>query len=192
MSWSFNYKVILIFSIYLTWGNMVAQRYDIPTLYFKNGDTLKGERHAFLKKQVQFSKTLKSKPVKYDFEDIIKVDVMNRRNNEVSTYVPEKIVGGRRKAMIERRVEGYLSHYRIKRYSGTEGNFYYDLYLKRKSEDAISFVGTENPFKFNFRKKITGYLNDCQPLVAKINAKEFKRKHMNEIVQYYNENCVKK
>ena len=171
---------------------VIAQRNEIPTLYFKNGDTLQGERHTFLKDQIQFLKTPTSKFVKYDFDDLIKVEVMNKKSNEVTTYVRTAVVGKKRKLTLELAEEGFLSYFRSKNYTGTDGTFFYNFYLKRKGENAITFVGSQNPLQRGFKKRITAYLNDCDALVQKIKTKEFKRRHIKEIVRDYNENCIEK
>jgi hypothetical protein len=41
----------------------------------------------------------------------------------------------------------------------------------------------------SFKKRIKGYFNDCSGLVTKINNKQFGRKDLVEIAEYYNDNC---
>jgi len=43
----------------------------------------------------------------------------------------------------------------------------------------------------SFKNKIRKFFSDCPELVEKINDKIFKRKHIEEVIEYYKLNCFK-
>ena len=51
--------------------------------------------------------------------------------------------------------------------------------------------GLMKPTWISFRKDMMDYLSDCSAILSKLDKKEFKSREMEEIVQYYNDQCSK-
>ena len=62
-------------------------------------------------------------------------------------------------------------------------------YLLREGEDQVTHLGSTDIFSKNFKKAGSDYFADCPELVEKIQNKEYKKKHLEKVVRYYNKNC---
>lgn len=72
------------------------------------------------------------------------------------------------------------------------GGGYYSIsnyYVKKDNDKEVTHLGSTGLFSKNFKKAASSYFSDCPSLVAKIQHKEFKKRHIEEIVAYYNTNC---
>lgn len=68
----------------------------------------------------------------------------------------------------------------------------YDIenyYLRREGEKKAVHLGANKLFTNNFREAASDYFKDCPPLVEKIQQKTFKKRHLKEIVRFYNTEC---
>ncbi|TVZ55251.1 hypothetical protein OD91_0497 [Lutibacter sp. Hel_I_33_5] len=67
-----------------------------------------------------------------------------------------------------------------------------DYFLNKKTEDKLTLIGSKGNFLYkNFKKTASKYFGDCPTLVNKIQSKEFKLKHLPEILEFYKNNCNK-
>lgn len=62
-------------------------------------------------------------------------------------------------------------------------------YLKKKNESEATYLGNNALFSKNFSKTSAEFFEDCPELVKKIENKEFKKKDLKEIIEFYNTNC---
>ena len=75
---------------------------------------------------------------------------------------------------------------------GFPGGFYGQInnyYLKKADEDDVVHLGSNALFSKNFTNGIKAYFNDCIELINKVEQREFKNKDIQEIVEFYNNNC---
>ncbi len=64
-----------------------------------------------------------------------------------------------------------------------------NLYVLRTGEEKATHLGSNQLFTKNFKTAASVFFKDCTSLVTKIQNKDFKKKHIKEIVQYYNSEC---
>lgn len=67
----------------------------------------------------------------------------------------------------------------------------YKEYLNRKNENDVVGIRDNKYFTKNFKKAAALYFRDCKMLVEKIINKEFRRRHIEDIVNFYNSKCHK-
>lgn len=64
-----------------------------------------------------------------------------------------------------------------------------NYYLKRTTETEAEHLGSNQWFTKNFKDAASAYFSDCPELVEKIKNKEYKKRDLVEIVEYYNNEC---
>ena len=64
-------------------------------------------------------------------------------------------------------------------------------YVKKPNDDKLTLLGRYNPlFSNELKQNVLQYFSDCKNLTDKIENKEFRfRDGIEEMVNYYNENC---
>ncbi len=181
-------KFLAVLVLFLT-GSSFAQG-EMPTLIFKNGDTLHGISYAFKGKKIKFRKNKESEFIKYDLDDVSKVKLVSKYGG-IAVFVRLPIMGKRQKQTMQLTVEGPVSLYEMVGSVSTDGSYITSYYVKRSDEEAVAFMGSTNPLITGFRKRAIKYFKDCEPLVEKLKKKEFMLRNMKEITYYYSENCAK-
>ncbi|MEZ4852991.1 hypothetical protein [Flavobacterium sp.] len=61
--------------------------------------------------------------------------------------------------------------------------------MKKQTEDVAEKCAAFGYIGNSFKKFINNYFKDCQKLISKVENKEFKKKNLEEIVEFYNSNC---
>ncbi|WP_405411627.1 hypothetical protein [Maribacter sp. Asnod1-A12] len=71
------------------------------------------------------------------------------------------------------------------------GNYYdiKNLYVSKGVNGEVTHLGSNQLFSKNFKNAASDYFADCPELVTKIQNKEFKKKHVRDIVKFYNLQC---
>ena len=71
------------------------------------------------------------------------------------------------------------------------GNYYdiKNLYVTKGVNGDVTHLGLNQLFSKNFKNAASDYFSDCPELVAKIQNKEYKKKHIRDIVNFYNLQC---
>ncbi len=205
-------KIVLILTLLIsTFG--IAQdnpAYKTAKLYFKNGETLNGIGKIGNKK-IKFKTHSNSREIiQYTPDDIYGFDLLiNRKIIKYRyRYLKEK---SDKPILLELTIQGKVSLYKnVKRSniltgfllnsgnSNKNGNFnniyganldkVSDFYVGHENESLVIFLSTEyGSFKGN--GPTMEYFKDCPSLYAKIKSRFFKISEMDEIVEYYNENC---
>ena len=197
---------ILIWLLLASQG-MEAQKTD-ATLTFKNGQVSKGFAEIKGRHYVKFRQSKEIKPEKIHFSELEKVAIEFEEGTTTYVYLPKK---GKKKSKIYKRLyQGDVSLYMWNTggsnvgYNaaapGTMGgnrvvgsSFYWETYfIKRKQDDGLTlFFGTSGYVR-GYRRAVRKFFNDCPELLEKVKNKEFKRKHVIETIEFYNQNCVKK
>lgn len=127
-------------------------------------------------------------------------------DNDTKTYKRIKVDDRKKPKMLILLVEGPVSLYLEERqiYSsgygaglGVSGNTgqgiggtsysYSRLYLKRNNNQNAIHIGSVS--KKKFKGVITNYFKDCPDLVKKVDAGEYSKKELKEIVEFYNNKC---
>lgn len=178
------------------------------TIKFNDGTKLKGYAKLTSKDRIKFRKNLDEQAVKYDFDKCEYVEIAF--SDEKIKYVQLPIKGKGYKIIVKERVIGPLSLYVTTNsgYAPTAGNFgtaagmapgsgvsysIDDYYLKESGNDSLIHMGSNHLFSGKFNRKGSDFFYDCAELASKIRNKEkgFRKKNMEEIVNFYNKKCQK-
>ncbi|QRM88937.1 hypothetical protein FG167_06710 [Lacinutrix sp. WUR7] len=62
-------------------------------------------------------------------------------------------------------------------------------YIAKKGSDIVTNLKLANTYSKKFIKLTKKYFGDCNELISKIKAKDFKRYGIEDVVKYYNNNC---
>ena len=190
---------IVLFSTILGAQNQKA------TLYFRDGTKLKGLAKLIRGgTEVKYRKDKKSKVIVYNSQKIDKITI---RQSDIDVPYQYKIIKKKsHPTLLEILKIGKVTLYRTVNinYYGefypygaagprTGGGYsrtviYY--YASKNNSDFVTRLGKRGSLlSKNFRKSIIKYFNDCPELVAKIKSKEFRKRDIVEIVEFYNTNC---
>ncbi len=180
----------------------IAQK-DAATLYFKDGKQLRGMAKLVNGDQVKFKKNKGDKPEKYHFENLEQAVINDRE--EPSTYIYLETKKGYFNVVRELEIgivnlyileqTGYSSPMFVGGANGqmnmSNGNYYdiKNLYVRRGVSGEITHLGSNQLFSKNFKNAASEYFADCPELITKIQNKEFKKKHVRDIVKFYNLQC---
>jgi hypothetical protein len=63
------------------------------------------------------------------------------------------------------------------------------FYVLKEGQTIAKYIKGNNIDYGKFKNNALKFFSDCESLVTKIKNKKYKRKHLEEIVTYYNENC---
>ncbi|MFD0963317.1 hypothetical protein ACFQ1O_04795 [Pseudofulvibacter geojedonensis] len=174
------------------------------TIVYKEGKTLEGYGKILGENRIKFWHSNKSKPVKWSYKDLKSVNYIKiHTNNKTLMYQFVRIDDTRIK-LLKLTVSGAINLYERVTNSapmymaggGMNGMGYWsgggtinNYYVKRKGEVKATHLGSNQLFTKNFKKAMSEYVKDCNELVVKIQNKEYKKKHLEQIVEYYNSNC---
>lgn len=185
--------------------NIAAQKTK-ARLEFKDGTVKKGLAKLSGIDKVKFKAKKEDKATKYHFSELRKVSI--GQGEESLTYAYIKVDIDTYKVLEEVAI-GKVSLYTMEfsgysgpvymagpnggSWSGGGGHFYNikNLFVLREGEEMATHLGSNQLFTKNFKKAASAYFKDCSKLVRKIQNKEYKKKHIKNIVNYYNKQCQK-
>ncbi len=176
-------------------------------LTFKDGTVLEGLGKIKSFGKVKFRKARKEKAIKYSFEELEKVKIYE--GGEINTYVYRPVKDSEFSKVLQLIEKGKVTLYRIHSegyvananmgtggFGGAgvgfgAGNYYSinNYYVQRGNEEEVTHLGSNQLFSKNFKKAASSYFADCASLIEKIQTKEFKKRHIREVVEYYNNDC---
>ena len=171
-------------------------------IMFKDGATNRG----FVKingEKVKFKTHKKEKHIWLNFSALEKVTIYGW--DRVSTYVSLDVIGEEKPLIVEQVIGGKVSLYQQVSHGynpgyiggagsgfGFSAGYSYsinDYYLKREGENKAFHLGSTNLFSKNFKKAASDYFKDCPSLVKKIQNKEYKKKDIRLVIEFYNREC---
>ena len=183
--------ILLALLLIITIGSMSAQ-IQKGTLYYKDGRTAFGTVKLKKKGVVKFKNDESTKPVLLKFDVLDSIQVIYY--DEFITYVQLEIQRKKKanKFIAEKLVNGEVSLYSINQQGSFAGGSSFSVnsyYLKEEGERFVTYLGSNDAFGKDILESAKIYFKDCTSLLDKIEDREFKKKHINEIVVYYNNNC---
>ena len=171
-------------------------------LTFKDGTTKTG-LGKWVGNRVKFKTHKKDKAVKYDFMQLDQVKIYS--SEDVHIYVSMAVQDEEKPKILEEVIIGKVSLYQKVSYGHSPGvvggagsgfgfsaGYSYsinDYYLKREGENKAFHLGSTNLFSKNFKKAASDYFKDCPSLVKKIQNKEYKKKDIRLVIEFYNREC---
>lgn len=198
-------KLLFILTLLITLSSFGQDQKAI--IYFRNGTELKGLASITDSgSKIRFKKAEKAKKIIYDSQ---KVDKIVIRENDKDVLYQYKIIKNKKKPLLLEPIkEGKVTLYKIVNqgynpsvYTGngygsggwSNGNYYSisSYYVSKDNGNIVIHLGEKGTiFTKNFKKAASEYFNDCSELVEKIQSKEFRKRDIVEIVEYYNGNCT--
>jgi hypothetical protein len=197
-------KTMLIIGIILFSLNSNSQK-KTTKLYLTNGDTIQGLAKITAFGKIKFRYNKKSKKKIYLPNQLIKFDL--NEHDSKNTYAYKYIQGNQRSTKRKLMIlitAGKIDLYRITTtttsapmagsFGGMGGmvmSFTMDsYYVSRDDSDMVTKLTSRGTlFEKNFKKAASEYFKDCKSLVNKIQNKTYKKRDIEEIVEYYNTQC---
>jgi hypothetical protein len=202
-------KYILILSIsFLLHSEITFGQRTKARLEFKDGTILNGLGKLKGASFVKFRKDKKSKAKIYHFKDLNRVKIYNGDEITIYVYLPEKEKGTFK--VLEEVVVGDIFLYKIVSHGthapmgvgfGGAGGMNMAMgtsftiknyYLRKKDDKSVTHITSTSLFSKNFKKTAAKYFEDCPSLVEKIENKEYRKRDIRAIIEFYNSKCTKK
>ena len=204
---------ILCLSFMLHSERSWAQRTH-AVLEFKDGTQLTGLGKLRGACKIKFRNDENTKAVLYSFEDIKSATIY--KGAVKTKYVYLYIAGKKVFRVLEEMEIGAVSLYRTVAHGNHVGMGFggpggmgsggfgpggfgpgtsftiENYYVRKEDQDFAHHLGSTHFFSKNFRLAASNYFSDCTALVEKIHNKEFRKKDIIAIVEFYNTNCAKK
>lgn len=201
-----NNHTLFFSMLFLILGTVILNAQKTPgTLVFKDGSIKKGFVQLASSERVKFKVNKKDKAIKYEFTDLEYAEISI--NDEVSRYKLVSILDKDLPIVLKEIVSGKVSLFNLNTqgYSpgvpmggGMAGAPMYpmgtnysikNLYVLKQGEAKATHLGSNQLFSKNFKQAASDYFKDCENLVAKIQNRDFKKKEIKAIVEYYNSQC---
>ncbi len=199
---------ILILTFLITTLSLCSQNTKM-VFHYKNGKEVSGLGKLRSEKKIKFKATKKGKKQILSYQDLKDVDYIESYEQDNIVIYQFVHLKEKKVKLLERTAKGKINLYRRVRimnnpgmqWGGTApfggppvmvGGYSYTMknfYVQRENEKIATHLGSNQLFTKNFKKAITNFVKDCPTLVSKIKNKEYKKKHLREIVEYYNNKC---
>lgn len=196
------FKLVVFTAILLLSYYTEAQRTRAKLIY-KDGKEVKGFGKLIGNNRVKFKASRKDKPQKLDFSLFDRVYIYS--SGYAAIYTELSVKNKIDKKIVEIMTEGdKVNLYRIASvgystmgspmgfggaptmtYAYSINNFY----VMKNGDKLATHLGSNQLFSKNFKKAASEYFKDCPSLVEKIKTKEFKKRDLKTIIDYYNEDC---
>lgn len=179
------------------------------TIYLTNGESIEGYGSLTGKSKIKFKKAKEEKPTIYRYGEVDSIRIYS--NDELNTYVIQKIKGKKKTKTLEQLVVGKINLYRTVHYGNsprfTQGGNYNtggsifglgssftikNFYVRRANEKEATYLGSTHLFSKSFKKASSEYFKDCPVLVDKIEKGEYKKRDLRAIIEFYNNSCESK
>ncbi|WBX70482.1 hypothetical protein [Tenacibaculum retecalamus] len=197
-------KKILLLIMLFTLLNAYSQ-YKETKVFYRNGTVEKGfAKFLFLSSNLKFKKSKTQKaPEILTYKEVDKFIIYNRGEH---TEYQHKIVNGKAGSkLLKVKTRGKIDlFYEVRKsgaapMGGATGGMNFSIgvssssevyYISKKdSPFATKLFHLLDPSKRIFKKIIPEYFGDCPELIEKIKKKEYKKRHIVEIVDFYNNQC---
>ncbi|MFK7813791.1 MAG: hypothetical protein AB8B59_14955 [Maribacter sp.] len=171
-------------------------------LHFKDGTVKSGFVKIIGIRDVKFKNKKKEKATMYQMVEMEKVVIHEfessatyvLRQTDKGNYRVLKVLELGRVNLYTKEVQGYSAPMMTggQNMGMTMGYSYNitNLFVQREGEVLVTHLGTSGTFSKNFRKAASKYFSDCPSLTEKIENKEYKKRDIRVIVNFYNEECI--
>lgn len=181
------------------------ESYKKATVYYKNGTVEKGLAKKISSDKFKFKTEKKKKAQKLDFNKVDKISL--RINSRKTTFQYKTIKGNKKPTLLEVIETGKITLYKIdynsqlftpnapdnKQFRNTSNDFTNikstHLYVFREGEKYVSDLDLRRLNSKHFTKAALEYFKDCPVLIQMIKNKEFGKRALIDIVEFYNEEC---
>jgi hypothetical protein len=212
-------KYLLLYLFFFSSAFTLWSQKSPATLFFKDGTTKTGYVFGDTDWELKFSKQLKGKKTKYQFEELDSLRLTE--NYKENIYHIQKYKFGKNQtkltnlkyAKVELITDGPVQLYIMKTshieaggttfsygHNGsitttvTSGGGYtqYSLFVKKPEEERLFWLYTKGIVLRNFKKASKEYFKDCPELISRIEAGDYTRSNAIAMVNFYNDSCSQK
>lgn len=184
-----NYFFLLTCLILFQQAHAQKQEYMI---YTKSGETYAAKKYSAQMDNISFKSNGKKHTIVYSQLDKIVSSGKSDKHNYLKKYIYYSDTYG---TLMKELVAGKVSLFErvelIPTGGGPTGMSFQNkvsYYVKRIDETVAKNIGINEIF-INYKKTSKDFFSDCPELVSKLENKEFKRKELDEVVIFYNDNC---
>ncbi len=193
-------KKLIFILAFLVVLPLAAQKQE-AILYFKDSTVLKGLAKITHGKSILFKKNKDDKKIEYTFEELRCVEIKEKKKSENFTTYCYKIIPENGYSLLKQIEVGKVNLYKFfdvyhSSKSGPNGSMTTKnssisrYYIAKENIEIVTHLGSNGLFfDKKFKKAASNYFKDCPELVTKIQKKKYKKKHIEELVKYYNEKC---
>lgn len=186
--------LIILFSLTPSYGQIMLNFYEDATLFFKNGDTLKGIAKITFDDRIKFKRGKKSAKEIFDYRDVKNLSLYDFPEKRFKNYT-YKIIGGEKPIILEILGSfGSIDLFVIENIT-SQGKFSTTIrnYYVNKGGDQVVFIGYEKPdlfSKMQYSKENSQFFKDC-PEVYKLlqNKKTGKTHTVQDLLEIYQLSC---
>ncbi|MCR9181334.1 MAG: hypothetical protein NXH73_00260 [Flavobacteriaceae bacterium] len=183
----------LFLLFFLSLSSIVICQEKGHTIYTKEGVTYFTKKYSTHKDDISFNSNKKRQNIPYSQIDKIMYTGKKENQNFTKKYIYYSEEAGT--LMIEL-VDGIASLYKRSEIvvtgagpMGPTTSSKTSFYVKRADEKIAVNIGINDLFK-SYKKTSIDFFSDCPKLVSKLENKEFKKREIEEVVVFYNENCT--
>ncbi|MCF6280406.1 MAG: hypothetical protein L3J14_08675 [Flavobacteriaceae bacterium] len=158
------------------------------TLFFKNGAILEGFAHfGSFNSKISYKKTKESNKLYFDTNTIDRIIVHEKK--EDIEYQYKRIKGRKNYRFYRPTLKGKVTLFvtTTKPVDPSQVPVTY-FYASKGVNGELEKIGSTLWYS-NFKKSASKYFKDCPKLVKKIESKKFRRRDIEDIVNFYNKNC---
>jgi hypothetical protein len=197
-------KFIVFTVIVLTIHSVFGQK-TRAELIFKDGTMITGLAEPTNVGNIRFRKNRKAKKIFYSFEEVdtLKVYydfnptlfVLVKVQDKAKPQVLEMARHGKNVTYFRDVQQGYAPPVNMPMAGGgvmQVGGGFYSLsnsYVRKANSSEAIYLGSSSWLSKNFRKAAMDFFSDCAKLSKKIESREFKKRDLKEIIEYYNGEC---
>ena len=176
-------------------GIKLSKNKTVYTITTKTGDTYQTKDYGEKLRELRF-KTLEGEKKKILLSQIDKIVSKGKKERDNytlryikysksrSTLMKEIIVG---KVSLYKRVQFSLAAPNSMGMTSARSDVSY--YVKKEGQLQAKYIKGNNIAYGRFKTNAIKFFADCESLVEKLKNNDYKRKHLEEIVDYYNANC---
>ena len=198
---------ICISLLFLLIGSSLFAQTERVELYRSDGTILKGLAKRSNDK-LKYRKAKGESAIRYDLTEFEKIIVFSEGEDEDQVYKKIHIKDEKKPEMLLVVAEGPVSIYQKEKtyytsgygaglgVNGVSGHTFTGnnlsintLYLKKENEPEAIYLGSDKLFSKNFKKAAADFFSDCPTLVKRIMNKEYTKKELDKIVEFYNDQC---
>ncbi|MBJ2174550.1 hypothetical protein JBL43_09895 [Aureibaculum sp. A20] len=193
-------KEILIIIAFLFVMPLAAQK-NVAKLYFNDGTEKTGLAKITYKNEIKFREENGGKKEIYNSDGIKCIEIFNiYEKPRKKTYCYKKI-NENNPILLRQVINGKLSLYVLDTtthgsMAGPNGSVFMtgnsssSYYVCKGDDEIVTHLGDRgNLFSKNFIKAASEYFKDCPELVKKIEDKAYKKRDIEEVVNFYNKDC---
>ncbi len=193
-------KKIIYILAFLVALPMVAQKQE-AILHFKDSTVLKGLAKITHTKGILFKKAKGEEKIEYTFEELKYIEIKEKKKSKEFTTYSYRILPESGYTLLKQIEVGKVNLYKFfdvfhSSKSGPNGSMTSKsssisrYYIAKENEETLTNLGINGlEFGKRFKKNASSYFSDCPELVLKIKKRKFKKKHIQDVVKFYNESC---